>query len=394
MRCDDCLPLIEEYFDGEVEETTAARMGAHLAACATCASALDALSFEQEIYARYDRGFEAGPDLWARVSAEIAREPQPESPAARRPFLSGVRERLAFVLGAFAARPALASSLALLIVGVAVGSLWLSRPSQEQQPAATNEVASSAPAVTPVVPRIVTPPVPEQGGVEVPVQKDSGSLNGNVGDTVPAAHETAGGGSREVARVLRTVEIAPGYVIAEDDVREASGHSPSAPPANPQHRRTSCRPSTTSSPTTRPSRSSTPRPRREAVAGERAAARPGSRRRWRATSSRRRCSCAPSRTRARRRPTAVDVAYEKNLSRKLLAQNATLQLEAEVKGDKGDQAGARHHRAVPARHRELAREPLARRGALHPRAREEERDRRRATGVLGGRARARPAHDT
>jgi hypothetical protein len=31
---------------------------------------------------------------------------------------------------------------------------------------------------------------------------------------------------------------------------------------------------------------------------------------------------------------SVDVAYEKNLSRKLLAQNATLQLEAEVKGDK------------------------------------------------------------
>jgi hypothetical protein len=30
----------------------------------------------------------------------------------------------------------------------------------------------------------------------------------------------------------------------------------------------------------------------------------------------------------------VDVAYEKNLSRKLLAANATLQLEAEVKGDR------------------------------------------------------------
>jgi hypothetical protein len=29
-----------------------------------------------------------------------------------------------------------------------------------------------------------------------------------------------------------------------------------------------------------------------------------------------------------------DVAYEKSLSRKLLAENATLQLEAEVKGDK------------------------------------------------------------
>ena len=32
---------------------------------------------------------------------------------------------------------------------------------------------------------------------------------------------------------------------------------------------------------------------------------------------------------------AADVAYEKGLSRKLLAENATLQLEADVKGDKG-----------------------------------------------------------
>jgi anti-sigma factor RsiW len=151
MRCEDCLPVIEEYFDGEVEETTAARMGAHLAACATCAAALDALSFEQEIYARYDRGgLEVTPDLWSRVSAEIAREPPPESPAAPRPFLSRVREQLAAALGTLAARPALASSLALLIVGLAVGSLWLSRRSQEQQqPAASNEMARTASPVAP-----------------------------------------------------------------------------------------------------------------------------------------------------------------------------------------------------------------------------------------------------
>src|SRR5215210_9463750 len=111
MRCEDCLPLIEEYFDGEVEEAAAARMGAHLAACATCAAALDALSFEQEIYARYDRRLEVTPDLWSRVSAEIAREPLPETASGPRPFLSRLREALAAVPAAFAARPALGSSL-------------------------------------------------------------------------------------------------------------------------------------------------------------------------------------------------------------------------------------------------------------------------------------------
>ncbi|MCA1592790.1 MAG: zf-HC2 domain-containing protein, partial [Acidobacteria bacterium] len=66
MRCEDCLPLVEEYFDREVTGQTAASVRAHLSACATCAAALDALSFEQEIYARYDRGgLEVTPDLWA-----------------------------------------------------------------------------------------------------------------------------------------------------------------------------------------------------------------------------------------------------------------------------------------------------------------------------------------
>src|SRR3712207_6687941 len=107
MRCEDCLPLIEEYFDGEVGGAAAASMGAHLAACATCAAALDALSFEQEIYARYDRRLEVTPDLWARVSAERAREPRPEPAPAPRPFLSRAREQLTAALGALTARPAL-----------------------------------------------------------------------------------------------------------------------------------------------------------------------------------------------------------------------------------------------------------------------------------------------
>src|SRR4051812_47448389 len=126
MRCVDCLPLIEEYFDGEVEERTAAQMSAHLSACADCSAALDALSFEQETYARYDRGgLEVTPALWARVSAEIAREPIPENRIEDRPFLSRVRASLAAALSTLNARRALASVLALLLLGVTAGSLWL-----------------------------------------------------------------------------------------------------------------------------------------------------------------------------------------------------------------------------------------------------------------------------
>src|SRR5919199_81763 len=122
MRCEDCLPLIEEYFDGEVEGQTGEQIGAHLSSCADCAAALDALSFEQEIYARYDRGLEVSPALWANVSAEIARGPQTEpKPPAREKFLSRLRGAVAPVFASLAMRPALASSLALIAVAAAAG---------------------------------------------------------------------------------------------------------------------------------------------------------------------------------------------------------------------------------------------------------------------------------
>lgn len=160
MRCVDCLPLIEEYFDGEVEERTAAQMGAHLSACADCSAALDALSFEQETYARYDRGgLEVSPALWARVSAEIAREPLPERRVEDRPFLSRVRASLAAALSTLNARPALASVLALLLVGVTAGSLWLAYVRR----AAPVGVAVNTPHA-PGVSVVNTPPVENGGG--------------------------------------------------------------------------------------------------------------------------------------------------------------------------------------------------------------------------------------
>jgi hypothetical protein len=330
MRCDDCLPLIEEYFDGEVEGTTAARMGTHLAACATCASALDALSFEQEIYARYDRGFEVSPDLWSRVSAEIAREPLPESPAARRPFLSRVREQLAAATAALAARPALASSLALLLVAVAVGSLWLSRR-QQPQPTVMNEVANSAPTGTPVVISQVL--VNGGSGDPAPTPQNLGSLIGNKTDAVPAAHQPALEGSRAVVDRLKTVEIAPGYVVREDEIAELLA-TPSAPPANTAG-------TVDILPAEHPEAADDTAAlfvNASAVAGDSLAVAqrpldPAQKEMARHVEQTQMLLRSFKNARASETG-SVDVAYEKNLSRKLLAQNATLQLEAEVKGDK------------------------------------------------------------
>jgi hypothetical protein len=329
MRCEDCLPLIEEYFDGEVEGAAAARMDAHLSACATCAAALDALSFEQEIYARYDRQLEVSPDLWSRVSAEIARDAQPaERPEPRRPFLSRVRERLAASLGAFAARPALASSLALLLVGVAVGSLWLAQRKQTAPPA---EVAVNTPARVAVAPP-VSPAIDNRGVAPVGVPSPAGgSLNDdNPAAAIPAAADVTREGSRAAAAAGARRENLPTPAAEEEDVMTllASAHAPQSnagivvirPDEHAGSDETAALFVNASSPT------------RDSVVSEARLLDPAEKEMARHVEQTQMLLRSFKNVRASEAG-PVDVAYEKNLSRKLLAQNATLQLEAEVKGD-------------------------------------------------------------
>lgn len=135
MKCVDCLPLIEEFFDGEVDDKTGRTVREHLAACAECAEAFDALRAEQELFLRYDRGLEVSTALWQGVRAGIAEVECAEPRTRPRPFLSALREQLAAALAVFAARPALASSMALLAVGVTAGALWRANP---QRPSAVS----------------------------------------------------------------------------------------------------------------------------------------------------------------------------------------------------------------------------------------------------------------
>jgi hypothetical protein len=308
MRCEDCLPLIEEYFDGEVTTQTGEQIGAHLSACADCAAALDALSFEQEIYARYDRGgLEVTPDLWARVSAEIARTP-PSAAAA---------------LGALALRPALAPSLALLLVAAAAGTLWLARRPRPNVPA--REVARTAPA--PTAAAAVSPAAPKAGGGD-DAPAGVGALIVNDGGPVTAAWNTPRDNSREVAGGYRPVTIAPGIVATEDEIEKLLA-TPSAPPANPNvvdlrnddHDDTAAFFANASAPGRDSSAADAPPldPQQKDVARhvERAQMLLRSIKNVRASEM-----------------GDADIAYEKNLSRKLLSENSTLQLEAEVKGDK------------------------------------------------------------
>lgn len=325
MRCEDCLPLIEEYFDGEVTTQTGASVRAHLSACADCAAALDALSFEHEVYARYDRGgLEVSPDLWARVSAEIARTPPPtESPAAGPNFLSRGRDYFAAALGTLAARPALASSLALLLVSATAGTLWLSRRTQPNAPSEIAVRNTPAPAAS------AEPTVPDNpGGGET--RTDGSSLIIHEGGFVAAADDAPRGQAREVAGGFGTVTIGPGIVATEDDIEKLLA-TPSAPPSNPGL--VVIRPNLHDEEATGADIVDASAPAGALVAQSARPLDPEEKGVARHVERAQMLLRSIKNVRASEMADA-DIAYEKNLSRKLLAENSTLQLEAEVKGDK------------------------------------------------------------
>jgi len=318
MRCVDCLPLIEEYFDGETDARTAELMSAHLQACADCAAALDALRFEQDVYAGYDRGLEVTPALWAAVSARVARGPEPAKDTDKRPFLTRLREALAATFGALALRPALASSFALLLVGLTAGALWLSlarRPAKENQIASgpPNKGANVAPA----------PAAPSSSGDAETATPDRG----------PAVAETPKqeGSQREfVARVERVGYTSEGVRRAPEPDVMALINEPLTPTsrnvvvikADDQDAKQDAallvnvaggeRDIVTAS-----AGLADPEDAEVAQHVERAQ--------------------MLMRSIKNARPAegdTVNLAYEKNKARRLLAENATLQLDAETRGDK------------------------------------------------------------
>jgi hypothetical protein len=319
MRCEDCLPLVEEYFDGEVGGRTRELMRAHLSACETCAAALDALSFEQEVYARYDRGLEVGPALWARVSAEKA----PEQP----PFLSRLRGRLAaFTPAAVFARPAFASSLALLLVGVTAGSLWLARRPQTNAPA---EVAVNTPGA-----RVTKPSATAEvkaggvvGAAAAPASDGPDVVTGGAG-FVPAGatHEGAYEIAAAAARPQEGLRAAEREVDVETLLAESS--APKAAGGNIVVIRADEHAAAEDAPlfvNASAADAVVARPEPLLDPGQKDVARHVEQTQMLLRSIK---NARPA------SDEAVDIAYEKKLSRRLLAENATLQLDAEVRGDK------------------------------------------------------------
>ena len=71
MTCDECLLLMEEDLDAELDGRTAGILARHLAACSQCTKEYQTLRREREIYAQYSRDVTVTPALWAAVQTRL-----------------------------------------------------------------------------------------------------------------------------------------------------------------------------------------------------------------------------------------------------------------------------------------------------------------------------------
>jgi hypothetical protein len=166
MKCDDCLNLLEVYLDGETGERNSVQVRDHLMKCASCTSAFEALTAENELFARYDRELEISPAIWNGVAARIAAD---ANRAAASKFSFSEWFAGLFAMPSFRfAMPAVALALIAVVVGVAY---WRTRPAAPMPGTGIARNPEPAPAPTTTQTDVVTPSTgpksPEQDGLRV-----------------------------------------------------------------------------------------------------------------------------------------------------------------------------------------------------------------------------------
>jgi uncharacterized membrane protein len=118
MNCEECLLILDEYADSELDEKSAVRVSAHINDCLACASEYEMLRREQQIYSQYPLEVEATPALWANIQANI------EEIRRERTALGSFGYRLANFFGVSTFNPTFAAVpfvLLLITLGIIIG---------------------------------------------------------------------------------------------------------------------------------------------------------------------------------------------------------------------------------------------------------------------------------
>jgi hypothetical protein len=114
MNCEECGLILEEYVEGELEQSASDQVGSHLAVCAPCTAVYEELRREQEIYARYERNLEASPTLWTAIQKAI----EEQKIDRKTPSFTRFRRWLIGAIKTPRFTPALTVVLVLLAIGM------------------------------------------------------------------------------------------------------------------------------------------------------------------------------------------------------------------------------------------------------------------------------------
>lgn len=148
MKCEDCQKVLEEYFDGEMEERATTAVRAHLMNCEACSLALEALGDEQNVYALYERDVEVSPAIWTGVLARIAEEESTRKGS----FIRTWRRQLAALFATPRLSPALTFALLILSVGTTAGLMkFVQSRSASEQTVAKQQPESAQPVPAKVI---------------------------------------------------------------------------------------------------------------------------------------------------------------------------------------------------------------------------------------------------
>jgi hypothetical protein len=130
---------LTEYIDGEVVEHDAAQISSHLIVCANCANEFEALTAEQEIYARYDRELSISPSMWTAIEARTIAAHRPGQKSSWRAALAGL-----FAIPRFGF--AFSGAMAVVIIAVIAGVMYLRT---QPQPAKHESLFASGKPIVP-----------------------------------------------------------------------------------------------------------------------------------------------------------------------------------------------------------------------------------------------------
>src|SRR5688572_10288852 len=117
MKCEACLGMMEDLIEGELDDSLARDVTAHIAMCGPCSQLYANLRYEQELYGKYQLDVEPTPALWANLRLEMEKE---KSIRASQPQLR-LQRWLAIAPGGLRVTLQLATALVLITIGLAIG---------------------------------------------------------------------------------------------------------------------------------------------------------------------------------------------------------------------------------------------------------------------------------